>query len=207
MLRTTKKEMAFYTDFTKMIDLIHDAALRLEDLLTNYTNVKIKIKEITEMEHNCDILCHQAIDRINDSFITPIDREDIFVIDKALDDIMDNIEETASRFEIYNIKAIVPEVIMFTKLITSSTARLQKLFKLMPHSNAAKEMQTEIIEVNRLENQGDAIYRQQLTDLFADEKDAIVILTWSNIYESLEKALDACEDIANIIEGVITKHA
>ena len=207
MLRTTKKERVFYTDFKKMIDVIYEAAKKLEELLENYTNIEVRINELTELEHNCDVLCHQAIERINGAFITPIDREDLYAIDRALDDSMDSIEETAARFLIYNVKSIKPEAILFAKIITAAITRLQKLIDLMPSSRAAKEMQTEIIEVNRLENQGDTIYRQQLTHLFSRETNAVEIITWSNIYDSLETALDACEDIADLIEGVLMKHA
>lgn len=207
MLRTTKRERLFYTDFQKMIDTIYEAAKKLEELLENYTNTEVRINEITELEHSCDILCHQAIERINGAFITPIDREDIYLIDKSLDDIMDHIEETAARFSIYNIKVIKPEAVVFAKVITASIVHLQRLIELMPLGKAAKEMQAEIIEVNRLENQGDTIYRQQLTNLFANEQNAVELLAWSSVYESLETALDACEDIASIIEGVLMKHA
>ena len=207
MLRVTKKEAVFFTYFSEMINMAYESSRALEDLMTNFTDISNKIKAISEIEHACDIHVHKILKQLNATFITPIDREDIYLIAKELDNIVDNIEETAHRFVIFNVKEIKPESIEVSKIITQSISHLQKLLAELVYMKASDTMLKEIIEVNRLENQGDVIYRDELTKLFATETDAINVIRWQGIYSYLEKALDACEDVANIIEGVVMKHA
>jgi predicted phosphate transport protein (TIGR00153 family) len=207
MLRVTKKEAVFFKYFQEMIDMAYESSCALEDLMTNYTDIENKIKVITDIEHTCDHHVHKILKQLNATFITPIDREDIYLIAKELDNIIDHIEETAHRFVIFNVKKIKSESIEVAKLITQSISHLQKLLAELVYMKASESMLKEIIEVNRLENQGDVIYRDELTKLFADETDAINVIRWQGIFSYLEKALDACEDVANIIEGVVMKHA
>ncbi len=207
MLRTTKKELEFYNDFLSMLELIQKASIKLEDLMKNFTNIEVKISEIAELEHECDVLAHKSFERINAAFITPIDREDILIIVKKLDDILDHIEETAMRFQIYGITSVKAEAIVFVKIISNCVEHLRKMIDYMPSSKTFPQLKEAVIEINRLENQGDVIYKEELKKLFSNEKDTLEIIKWNGIYDYLEKALDSCEDVANIIEGVVMKHA
>jgi uncharacterized protein Yka (UPF0111/DUF47 family) len=207
MIRITKKEAVFFVEFSEMIELALQSAKGLEDLMVNFTDIKAKIKAIAEIEHNCDIQVHKIIKQLNAAFITPIDREDIFLIAKEIDNIIDYIDETANHFTIYNVKKVKPAAIELAKLIIQSITNLQILFVELIKMKANDKIFKPIIEVNRIENQGDEIYRAELTKLFAEEGNAIEVIRWQGIYNYLEKALDSCEDVANIIEGVVMKHA
>ena len=207
MIRITKKEAVFFVEFSEMIELALQSAKGLEDLMVNFTDIKAKIKAIAEIEHNCDIQVHKIIKQLNAAFITPIDREDIFLIAKEIDNIIDHIDETANHFIIFNVKKVKPAAIELSKLIVQSITNLQILFVELIKMKANDKIFKPIIEVNRIENQGDEIYRAELTKLFAEEGNAIEVIRWQGIYNYLEKALDSCEDVANIIEGVVMKHA
>jgi uncharacterized protein Yka (UPF0111/DUF47 family) len=207
MLRVTKKEAVFFKYFSEMIDMAHEAAIGLEDLMTNFTDIEVKVHAITDVEHRCDLQVHLILQKLNAAFITPIDREDIYSIAKELDEIVDHIEETATRFIIYNIKEVKPAAIEVSKLITRSIVHLQVLLKEFAHVKVSESVINEVIEINRLENVGDEIYRNELTNLFLQESNAVELIKWEGIYTYLEKAMDSCEYVTNIIEGVVMKHA
>jgi len=206
MLGKTKKELAFYSDFLAIVSCAHEASQKLITLLTDYRDIDAKINEMTEYERKCDILVHDTFKRINDSFITPIDREDIVILARYMDEIMDQIDEAAHLFYIYNVKTIKQEAVNIAKLIENAAGQLVEVVKLMPDKRSADVMRDRIIEVNRIENQGDVIYRQEIRKLFTEGADPIDVMRWHGIYASLEDALDACESVANLIEGVSMKH-
>ncbi len=207
MLRITKKEAIFFTYLSNMTVIAHDAATKLENLMNNYNNVEAKLKEITDLEHECDLIVHDAIYQLNIAFITPLDREDIFLLLKELDNIVDNIEEAALRFDVFNVVSIKTEAIEFATNITKATMHLKILVEEMKKLKPTDTLKKEIIIINDLEHIGDGIYRNELKKLFSDEKDLINVLRWKGIYDYLEKSLDSCEYIANTIEGIVMKHA
>ncbi len=206
MLRTTKKELIFFEDFDNIMDVICKGTREFEKIFSDYQNLIKYTETLSEYEHECDVLGHKVFERVNQSFITPIDREDIVDIVKSLDDIMDKIEETAHRFAMYNIKEVKPEAVRFSKLIVEAVDELQKLIHFIPEKNR-EEMKKLIISINKLENDGDDLYRQEIAKLFRDESDAVEVIRWSNIYDSLEESLDACEVVANLVEGIVMKNA
>ena len=207
MLRITKKETVFFDHFATMLSMALEASKALEDLILNYTDVENKIKNIGHIEHECDLQVHTIFKKLNVAFITPIDREDIYLITKELDNIVDNIEKTADLFLIYNIKEIKPVTLEIVQLITESIIHLQRLVDELVRIKTSKIIHNEIIEVNKIENQGDTLYKSELTKLFSGETDAVDIIRWNGIFNNLETALDACEDVADIIEGVVMKNA
>ena len=207
MFRVTAKELAFFDLFVETAEGACLAAVKLEELMLDYTDIDKKVKAIEEMEHNCDKLVHKIFDRLNKSFITPIDREDIYLIAKELDNITDEIESTAHRFVKLNVKAIRPEAKKLARLIVDCTKELREVMRELKDMQKSTILCAKIIEVNRIENDGDEIFRHAITELFASESDPFEVIKWKEIYEYLENTLDACEDVANIAEGVIMKHA
>ena len=207
MLRVTKKEAVFFQLFAEMADKIIEAATALEELMTNYNDVPNKVKAIENLEHECDLHAHKILKQLNAAFVTPIDREDIYLITKELDNITDSIDEVAHRFIMYNVKSIKPDSIEIAKLITRAAKELKDLMNELVHLKISDTLKEKIIEVNRLENVGDDIFRSSVTKLFADETDALEVIKWKGIYSYLENALDACEEVADIVEGVVMKHA
>jgi uncharacterized protein len=207
MFRMTPKEGRFFDLFVNTANDTCKAAKMLEELMTDYTDVDEKIAQIEKIEHQCDNHVHNMIEQLNRSFITPIDREDIFQISKELDNITDAIEGTAHRFKMFNVKYIHEDAIKLVRMVTSCTIELRNVMAELKTMKRSKVLSVKIIEVNRIEDEGDNIYRNAITKLFIDEKDALEVIKWREIYEFLENTLDACEDVANIVEGIVMKHA
>ncbi|MCX7710819.1 MAG: DUF47 family protein [Clostridia bacterium] len=207
MFRISRKEEEFYDLFIEAAEKSLEAAKLLEDLMSNYVDVTKKIDDIEKIEHECDKHVHRILQKLNASFITPIDREDIYLIAKELDTITDSIEATAHRFKMYNVTSVRDDAKAMSKLITQCTSELRDLMSQMKSMKENKVLKQKIIEVNRLEDDGDRIFRTAVSKLFIAQEDATEVLKWKEIYEHLESTLDACEDVANIVEGVVMKHA
>lgn len=207
MFRVTAKEEVFFDLFVETAKNTSKSADMLKELMTNYVNVNEKIKAIEETEHECDQHVHGILKQLNKSFITPIDREDIYLIAKEMDNITDAIESTAHRFRMFNVTSIKEDAIKIVGLIVQCTKELEGIMAEMKNMKKSTTLSKRIIEVNRIENDGDDIYRNAIANLFVSEKDAIEVVKWKEIFEYLENTLDAIEDVANIVEGVVMKHA
>lgn len=207
MFRVTQKEGIFFDLFVEAVENTCKSAEMLGKLMSDYTNVTEKIKEIEEAEHECDKHVHKILKHLNRSFITPIDREDIYLIAKEIDNITDDIESTAHRFNMFNVKSIPEDAIKLASLISKCTLELKGVMEELKNMKKSTTLKKKIIEVNRIENEGDDIFRAAIAKLFVEEKDAVEVIKWKEIYEYLENTLDACEDVANIVEGVVMKHA
>ncbi len=206
MFRVTSKEEKFFDYFVDAAGIACKAAWQLEDLMVNYVSIGSKVKNIEETEHECDRYVHKIFEQVNGSFITPIDREDIHLIAKELDNITDDIESTAHRFNMFNVRSIPEDAAKLAKLITACTKEVKNLMVELKNMKKSKLLGDKIIEINKLEDDGDIIFRNAIAKLFVTEKDAVEVIKWKEIYQYLENTLDACEDVANIVEGVVMKH-
>ena len=207
MFRPTSKEERFFDYFIETSEIICKAAGLLYDLTNNYVNVNEKIKSIEDAEHACDTIVHKILNELNKAFITPIDREDIYLIARELDNITDDIEAAAQRFGMYNVQKVRPEAVVLSKLIVNATNELKNVIIEMKNMKKSKSLQEKIIEVNNIEDEADTAFRDAMTNLFLSEKDAVEVIKWKEIIDFFENTIDACEDVANIIEGVVMKHA
>lgn len=207
MFRITAKEGIFFELFTATAEDTCLAAKMLEELMNNFVNVTDKIRAIEEIEHKCDGHVHKMLEHLNRSFITPIDREDIYLIAKELDNITDDIESTAHRFRMFNVTFIREDAKQLAKLIVQCTGELMNVMSELKRMKTSKVLKEKIIEVNRIEDEADEIFRSAMQRLFVSESNPIEVIKWKEIYEYLENTLDACEDVANIIEGVVMKNA
>ena len=207
IFRVSKAEAVYFDLFTQFADKAHESAVALETLVNNYTDVDTQVCGIREIEHDCDKLVHAIMSKLNKSFVTPLDREDIDHIAKFMDNVVDQVEAAAQCFSTYNVTVIREQAKDLSAVITKSTALLQLLFIELKRMKKSTTLHKHIIEINSLENEGDIIYRDALCDLFRNEKDPIEVIKWKDLYELLENATDACEDVANIVEGVVMKHA
>ena len=207
MFRPTSKEERFFDYFIETSEIICKAASLLNDLTNNYVNVNEKIKSIEDAEHACDTIVHKILNELNKSFITPIDREDIYLIARELDNITDDIEAAAQRFSMFNVKEVRPEAIVLSNLIVNATNELKNVIIEMKSMKKSKNLNDKIIQVNNIEDEADTAFRDAMTNLFLVEQDAIEVIKWKEIIDFFENTIDACEDVANIIEGVVMKHA
>lgn len=206
MFKTTKKDLIFFDLFSVVMDDTCKAAEILQNLFTNYNDIDEKIGAIEKLEHSCDRTIHDIIEHLNRSFITPIDREDIFLIAKTLDDIIDNIEATAQTLKLFMITRIRPQTVEMARLVTQCTRVLAEVVGELKVMKTSKTLQPKIIEVNNIENQGDETYNRIIQELFAKEQNPVEIIKWKEIIESMESTLDNCESIANMIEGIVSKN-
>lgn len=207
MFKITPKEEKFFDLFIANAETSYRSAVLLKEFMDDFTNTEAKYAGIKEMEHDGDNQLHGIFEQLNKSFITPIDREDIHAIAKAMDDITDFIEQTASRFLMYNVNAIPAEAKEVASMIVDCTKEVVDLMIEMKSMKKSTKLIDKIIEINRIEEQGDAAYRSTIKTLFNNGTPALEVIKWKDIYENLENVLDACEDVANIVEGVVMKHA
>ena len=207
MFRITSKEEIFFDLFVETSEITCQAAAKLDQLMSDYVATPERIKEMEKIEHQCDQQVHQILAQLNRSFITPIDREDIYAIAKELDNITDDIESTAHRFYMLNVKNIREDAKKLAHLIVDCTNELKLVMADLKNMKRSTTLAKRIIEVNRIENDGDEVFRNAITQLFATETNALEVIKWKEIYEFLENTLDACEDVANLAEGVIRKNA
>jgi predicted phosphate transport protein (TIGR00153 family) len=207
MFRITRREKIFFDFFIDTAKMALTAAGKLDDLVNHYVDVEDKIRAIKDIEHESDLSIHKIFSQLNKSFITPIDREDIHEIAKELDNITDNIESNAQAFSMFHLKSINEDAKRFSALILKSTDELVGVMTELKSLKISRSLMDRIIEVNRIENEGDEVYRSSMEKLFSDGIDPTDIIKWKVIYDFFEDTLDACEDVANIVEGVVMKHA
>ena len=162
-----------------------------------------KADEIKEVEHKCDSLTHEILQRLNRTFVTPLDREDIHALARSLDDVMDAIDASAAVVRLYKLRTVRFGARELAQIITTSTEQVGLALKALEHK---KGLITHAIEINRLENEADRIHQQSLSRLFDDERDPIMIIKWKETLDFLEAATDRCEDVANVLEGVMVKN-
>jgi hypothetical protein len=207
MFRMTQREMVFFDVFESASKIACQSAVILQDLVLCFDDPDARIKLLEEKEREGDQQVHAMMDRLNRSFITPIDREDLFAISKDLDNITDAIESTAHLFSMFDVQTMREDAKAFVKLIVEATAELHAVTKEMKNFKSSKELKPKVIEVNRLEKEGDRLHRRAVHALFIQEKDPLEVMKWKDIYENMESALDSCERVANTILGVVVKYA
>jgi predicted phosphate transport protein (TIGR00153 family) len=201
--RLIPREEKFYADFQALADELKVGARKLEEMLRPDHPVWDKADEIKEVEHKCDFLTHEIIQRLNRTFVTPIDREDIHALARSLDDVMDAIDASATLVRLYRLDRVRYGARELAHIITASADQLRLALDAMA-GNAP--LITHAVEINRLENEADRTHQQAVSRLFDDERDPIVIMKWKETLDFLEDATDRCEDAANVLEGVTVKH-
>lgn len=201
--RLIPKEEKFYSDFLQMADLLVDAGRALEEMLATEPPLYEKATEIRNLEEKCDFWTHEIFQRLNRTFVTPMDREDIHSLAGALDDVMDAMDDAANLFTLYRISAIRPGVREIVTRITAQTREIREALTLLEKYKGVLERS---IEINRLEHEADEIHRQLISALFEEEKDPILLIKWKDILTYLERATDRAEDVANRLESIVVKH-
>jgi predicted phosphate transport protein (TIGR00153 family) len=200
------KEIDFFEIFDKAASNLTKATSLLVSLMENFDNLEARAKEIYEVEQDGDMLTHDIMKKLNRSFITPIDREDIHALASRIDDILDLVWGGVDRMIVFKIAAPTQEAVELAKDLHQTTEVLQKTIKELRAKNYS-HVQEHCIEINRLENRIDRTFRDALGKLFDDMKDPMLIIKWKEIYEHLEDASDRCEDVANVLEGIVLKNA
>jgi uncharacterized protein len=201
--RLIPREEKFYDDFKQMADQLRHGARLLEEMFAVDPPLLDKAHEIKEIEHKCDFLTHEIIQRLNKTFVTPIDREDIHELARTLDDVMDAIDNAAALIPLYRIDKMRAGAREMTRVIIQQTDEIRVAVEAL---EARKGVLERAIEINRLENEADRIHKHALGTLFDEETNPIMVVKWKEIFDILEEATDACEDVANLLENVVVKH-
>jgi uncharacterized protein Yka (UPF0111/DUF47 family) len=196
MFSLIPKEMIFFDLFEEAAKNAHQGALALQELLADFTNVSEKVRKIKDIEHAGDKITHTTIEKLNQTFITPLDREDIHELICRIDDILDLIDTAVARMHLYKIDKPTEDAKALAKVLVDATKIITDLLPKMRS-----------IEIHTKENEGDRIEQHALAALFENGHDPIFIIKWKDIYQELESATDRCEDVANVIEGIVLKNA
>jgi uncharacterized protein len=202
--RLIPREEKFYADFIALTDELIVGARLLEEMLSTEPPKWESAVDIKEVEHRCDTITHEIFQRLNRTFVTPIDREDIHGLARSLDDVMDAIDASAAVIRRYRIPDVRFGARELARIIARATEQVRQ-------GAAALEKRTGVhvvtVEINRLENEADQIHGEAIGRLFAEETNAIEVIKWKEILDLLELATDECEDVANELEGVLVKYA
>ena len=201
--RLIPREERFYTDFQALADELKRGAKLLEDMLAPDKPNWDAADAIKEVEHKCDFLTHEVIQRLNRTFVTPLDREDIHELARSLDDVMDAIDASASLVRLYRLESVRFGARELAAIVSACTHQVRLALEALEQN---KGLITHAVEINRLENEADRIHQQAVSRLFDDERDPLVVMKWKETLDFLEDATDRCEDVANVLEGVMVKH-
>jgi predicted phosphate transport protein (TIGR00153 family) len=198
------RDRVYFELFEEAGQNILRAADLLDRLLSNYPDSKDLARDILDCEHEGDRITHDIIHRLNHTFVTPIDREDILALASSLDDIVDYTEEVADYLGLYKIEAPMDQAIILARVLKQATGQIAKA---IPGLRSFSDLSRYTVEINRLENEGDRISRAAVASLFDGGIDPMVVIRWKDLFERLEAAIDATERVAHIIEGIVIKNS
>lgn len=207
MFSLSKKEDKFYTLFTQNAEIAHEAAKMLNEYVGDIHGKQDLVKEIKEIERKGDQAVREIIEELNKTFLTPFDREDIYAIAKEMDNIIDYIERSASRFDMFNVDIVREGTVELSAMIVESTQEIVEMMKEFHTMNKNGAVVAKINEVTRIEEDGDTVSRSAIKKLFSNNVEAIDVIKWREIFKHLENTLDACQHVANLVEGVVMKNA
>ena len=206
-MKPQKPNSDFFDWFEEAAQNNIEAAEALCRLCAEFTDVEGKAARLHELEHKGDGIVHSIYKKLNNVFMPPLDREDIIAIAIALDDVMDHIHEAADAMSIYNVKQPTAIACKLSTVIVACTREVAKQLPNLRQRKAMAHVEEGVIEIHRLENEADALLREGVKDLFHNPHDPTEVIAWSRIYETMEQVTDKCEDIADVLRGLVIKHA
>ena len=205
--RLMPKETSFFDFFEQHAELTVEGAKEFGSLVRTAANIDAKARRIKEIEHETDVITHRCVEALHRTLITPLDSDQIHRLITRMDDVMDFIEAAAERISLYRLKEMTPEVRDLADVLERAAQAVFAACRLLRNLREPETILKTCVDINRLENEADAILRRAVARLFDEEKDPVTIIKWKEIYEHLESAADCCEDVANIVEGVVLEQA
>ena len=200
------REMRFFDMFEEVAATIHRAAVKFLDMVTIFDNLSVRAQEIKQEEEACDIQVEKIIKALDRTFITPFDREDIHTLASKLDDILDHMEETAHRFEVFRLEQPTAAAVDLARIVMDCTTNLQQAIRLCRNLQKPDEIHARLLGITRLENEADMVYREADAALFANgTTDILGLIKWRELYGWLEETVDACKDVAQVISEIVIK--
>jgi predicted phosphate transport protein (TIGR00153 family) len=201
------RETDFFDYFERHAATTVRGCRELLELATTGREFEAHAKRIKDLEHEADSITHDCVEALHKTFITPLDRDDIHRLISRMDDIMDFVETVSDQCVLYNVESMRPDARELAEVLVESTEQLEIAIQGLRDMKNARLISERCIDVNRLENEGDEILRKAVARLFDEERDPVSIIKWKEIYENLETATDRCEDVANVLEGIVLEHA
>lgn len=204
-----KNEYSYFDAFANLSKFSYNLALNLHQTLSNFNPKQIteKVKDAHQIEHNADIAKHDIMNRLVKEFLPPIEREDITSLTQEIDDVTDSVEDVLIYIDMFNIQSIRPEILKFTELLVNCTKVMDEALEEFKNFKNSKKLHDKVIEINHLEEVGDALYVDSMRNLYHTSKDPIELMCWTEILHRLERCADNCEDVANIIESIVMKNS
>jgi len=203
-LRILPRDEKFYDLFTELAKRLTASATMLQEMFQNPGQLDAKVSGIKALEHEADNLTHDIIDRIDRTFVTPFDREDIHQLASELDEVVDFIDGTARRAQIFRVQRIRPPAIVLSEVLSRAASAVEEGVRDMKN---AKHVYAVSEKLKVLEEEGDAVYHDAMGKLFAEGGDALEVIKWKDLYDKLEDALDQCEDVGNVLQSIALKNA
>ena len=206
MFNLLPKDKVFFDLFEGLASHVVSTAEHLRRLAKNFPEIGDHLQRIRQEEHEADDLAHKALNRLDQTFITPFDREDIHTLVGGLDDIVDTIDALAKRFPLYHVKAMEPSFIKQTEVLVEATLALLEAVKRLRKSRKLSELSDRLIEIHRLENVGDENNHSAVSKLFDGNTSPLDVMKWKELYDLIETAIDGCEDVGNTLERIVLKN-
>ncbi|MFA4915896.1 MAG: DUF47 family protein [Syntrophales bacterium] len=206
-MRFIPREERFFDYFEELAEKIEEGGLLFLEMVESSDYSEVRTAKIKEIEHEADIITHTTYEKMHKTFLTPLDREDIYKLVNKMDSVLDMIEASAVRMHLYKVKKPSREIVDQAKILNEAIAIIKKIVHGLRDMKNAKMILEACIEINTLENEGDYILRTAMASLFEHEKDVFELIKWKEILERIEEALDICEDISNVVEGIVLKNA
>lgn len=206
-MRLLPRDETFFDEFEKQGRKTVEGCRAFVALVESPGDIQAQARAISDIEHECDRITHAVVAKLHKTFITPLDRNDIHRLISRMDDVMDFVEAAAERLALYDIREMTKEVADLARVLLASSERVAEAVSGFRDLKNPQRILDKCIEINRLENEADALLRGSLARLFREEQNPITIMKWKEIYELLETATDRCEDVANIIEGVVLENS
>jgi predicted phosphate transport protein (TIGR00153 family) len=200
------RDTSFFDLFDQLAAKVLDASRAVEEMLDRWDRLEQRAHAVKDIEHECDAITHRTFDKLNSTFITPLEREDIHELASRLDDIVDHIDSTASRLVLYGVKRPTDEAKLLAQVLTRTCVEVQRAVAGLRNLKDPALLSRTSVEINRLENESDDILRLGLKRLFEHPNDVLEVIKLKEIYEKLESAVDRCEDVANVIQAVVLRH-
>lgn len=204
--RFLPKNLDFFDLFERHAAKTQEAVKIMYKVLQDIKQHKSEIEGIEELEHQCDSVAHMTVDLLRRSFITPFEREEIRSLISAMDDIIDFLDAAAHRIILFEISEVPPEVVKLCDVLQKAQEHVVLIVTLLRKMKKNEELTNHCKEINRLENEGDKLHRAGIAALFHQQKDPLMVIKLKELYEMLEQAVDRCEDVANVVEGIIIEH-
>jgi predicted phosphate transport protein (TIGR00153 family) len=207
LMRLFPKEENFFEYFEELANKIEEGGQFFLEMTQNRDYSEANVARLKDIEHEADAITHRTYERMHKTFLTPIDREDIYALVNKMDSIMDVIEATAIRIHLYKVKKPDDQIIKQAKILNEAIQKIKDIIHGLRNMKNSKMILDGCVEINTLENAGDVVLRTIMANLFENEKDAIELIKWKDIFYLLEEGIDVCEDVSNIVEGIVLKHA